>query len=223
MKVSLAIFSLNEIEGIKAVMPQIEKDWYDELIIVDGGSNDGTFEYAKEQGYFIFKQEKKGFGNAFHEIMKKVTGDIVIIFSPDGNSLPKKIPHLVQKIKQGYDVVIASRYKDGAKSDDDDIITAFGNFMFTAIINLLFRAKVTDALVMYRAYRTHVIRDLNIDTDTVAWGTQILIRAARKKFKIGEIPGSEPLRIGGKRKMSPLKNGICELAVIIKEFFSRRN
>lgn len=218
MKVSLVVFSLNEINGMQAVMPSIKKDWYDELIIVDGGSIDGTIEYAKQQGYFIFIQKEKGAGAAFREAMEKVTGDIVITFSPDGNSLPEKIPELTEKMKEGYDMVIASRYLGCAKSYDDGIVTAFGNWMFTRLVNLLFRTKYTDVLVMYRVFKKDLVRSLGIDTNTPSWGTIMLARATKRRLKITEIPGDEPARIGGKRKMKPLKNGLYELFTIIKEF-----
>jgi glycosyltransferase involved in cell wall biosynthesis len=222
VKVSLIIFSWDEINGMRVIMPQIKKQWYDELIVVDGGSTDGTIEYAKEHGYFIFVQKDKGAGAAFLEAMDKATGDIVITFSPDGNSIPEKIPELVEKMKEGYDMVIASRYYKGAKSYDDDVVTAFGNWMFTSLINLLFGSKITDSLVMYRAFKREMVKELKINTKTPSWGTQLLVRAIRKKKKIGEIPGDEPARIGGIRKMHPLKNGIIELARIGREFFTWR-
>jgi len=87
-------------------------------------------------------------------------------------------------------------------------------------MRVLFRAPITDCLVMYRGYRRDIVERLKISTPTVSWGTQILARAARKKLKIGEIPGDEPPRIGGVRKMSPLKNGTSELLRVIQEFFN---
>ncbi len=206
---------------MKVIMPRIKKEWCDELIIVDGGSTDGTIEYARENGYPIFIQKEKGVGAAFKEAMEKATGDIVIIFSPDGNSVPEKIPELIEKMKSGYDIIIVSRYLDGAKSYDDDVITAFGNWFFTNLMNFLFGSKFTDVFVMFRAYKRDSIKMLNIDTKNCSWGSLILIRATRKKFKIGEIPGDEPPRIGGNRKMSPLKNGYRELFAFLKEFFIR--
>lgn len=221
MKISLVIFSLNEIDGMRVVMPMIKKEWYDELIIVDGGSTDGTIEYAKENGYFIFVQKEKGAGAAFLEAMEKATGDTVIIFSPDGNSAPERIPELIEKMKEGYDIIICSRYLNGAKSYDDDPITALGNWMFTRLTNLLFCSNITDTLVMYRIFKKSLITDLKIDTKSPSYGSQLLLRAFKKKLKVGEIPGDEPKRIGGVRKMHPLKNGFIELCMILKEFFIR--
>ncbi len=222
MKVTLLIFTWDEIDGMRAIMPQIKKEWYDQLIIVDGGSTDGTIEYAKEHGYYLFVQKERGAGAAFIEAMEKVTGDVVITFSPDGNSDPERIPPLIEKMKEGYDIVIVSRYLNGAKSYDDDIITAFGNRIFTGTVNLLFRARITDLLVMYRAFKTDIVKELGLNTKTVAWGTQLLIRAVKQNLRIGEIPGDEPVRIGGVRKMHPLKNGIREISMIIKEFFNKK-
>ena len=56
-------------------------------------------------------------------------------------------------MREGYDLVIGSRYRDGAKSDDDDWLTALGNWMFTRIVNVLFGTRYTDVLVGFRAYR----------------------------------------------------------------------
>ena len=218
--VTLIIFTWNEVDGMKAIMPRINPGWYDQLIIVDGGSTDGTVEYARQQGYFIFRQQQRGAGAAFLESVAKATGDILIVFSPDGNSIPEKIPELVAKMEEGYDFVIVSRYLDGAKSYDDDAVTAFGNWFFTTLLRMLFRAPITDALVMYRGYRREIVKKLGVSTPTVSWGTQILARAARKGLKIGEIPGDEPPRIGGVRKMSPLKNGTSELLMTLREFFN---
>jgi glycosyltransferase involved in cell wall biosynthesis len=218
---TLLVFTLNEIDGMKAVMPLIPREWIDEVLIVDGGSTDGTVEWALTTGHNLFRQSRPGFGDAFLEGVARARHEIVICFSPDGNSKPEAIPPLVTKIMEGHDIVIASRYLDGAKSEDDDILSAPGNRTFTWLVNTLFQARITDSLVMYRAYRRHLIRELGVNTSTVSWGTQILLRALRAGKKIAEIPADEPRRIGGTRKMQPLKNTCYELAMLFREYFRR--
>src|ERR1039457_5602197 len=110
MKITLFVLTYNEIEGMKAIMPRIKEEWVDQIIIADGGSTDGTLEYARQQRYTVFVQREKGIRHAYIEGFPLIIGDIVITFSPDGNSVPEAIPALIEKIKEGYDMVIASRY-----------------------------------------------------------------------------------------------------------------
>ncbi len=221
MKVTLLIPTMNEIGGMKVIMPQIQRNWVDEILIVDGG-NGGTFEYAVEHGYRVLKQKSKGLVGAYREGVAAAIGEAILTFSPDGNSLPAPIPQLVAKLHEGgYDMVVASRYLPGAKSDDDDAVTAFGNWMFTKIINVAFSAKYTDTLCMLRIWK----RDLyylseNLFVERAGLEPVFCIKAAKLKLRVAEIAGDEPARIGGYRKMSPLLNGAGILVTIMLELFS---
>lgn len=217
MKTTLFVPTLNEIDGMKAIMPRVKKQWVDEILVLDGGSTDGTVEYAKAQGYRVVMQKSRGITNAYREALKVAKGDYIVAFSPDGNSQPEAIPKLVRKIKEGYDMVIASRYARGAKSDDDDPVTAFGNFMFTKLINIAFGGNYTDTLVMLRAFKKDIVQKLDIDVPRAGLEPLLSIRCAKQKLKVAEIPASEPKRIGGARKMNPLLNGLDILRLIFAE------
>jgi glycosyltransferase involved in cell wall biosynthesis len=220
MKITLFLPVHNEVEGIKLIMPRIKKEWVDEMIFVDGNSTDGTREYLEENGYFVIKQKSEGLCGAYWECLEVATGDVVIPFSPDNNSMPEIIPALINKMKEGYDMVIVSRYVDGAKSYDDDIVTAFGNWMFTKLVNILYGAKYTDALVMFRAFKKDLFQRLEINEKKhPVLEVLLCIRCVKRKLKVIDIPGDEPKRIGGVRKMSPLYNGSMLLFQIIKELF----
>jgi glycosyltransferase involved in cell wall biosynthesis len=220
MKTTLFLPTLNEIEGMKAVMPRVKREWVDEILLVDGGSKDGTLEYAQKEGYRIIHQTKtKGITGAYQEGIPHISGDIVVSFSPDGNSIPELIPELIAKIREGYDMVIASRYYGGAKSEDDDPVTAFGNWMFTKMINIIFGGHYTDSLVMLRAWRKDILSSFTLDVPRAGFEPLLSIRCAKEKRKVLDIPGDEPKRIGGVRKMNPLKNGIDILKLIASEKF----
>ena len=231
MKVTLLIPTLNEIDGMKTYMPQIKREWYDQLLIVDGQSTDGTIEYAKQKGYPIVIQKKKGMRNAYMEALPHITGDVILTFSPDGNSIPELIPQCIAKMREGYDMVIISRYAHGAKSYDDDLITGFGNKMFTAFINLFHGGHYTDAMVIYRAYKKSLIYDLDLDKNSsyeieerlfktnVSWEPLLSIRAAKRRLKVADIPGDEPARDGGERKLQVLRWGAAYMFEVFREIF----
>lgn len=231
MKTTLLVMTLNEVEGMKAIMPRIKPGWVDQIIVVDGGSKDGTIEWARDNGYQVYVQKKRGFRHAYEEVMPLVEGDVIITFSPDGNSVAELLPDLVAKMKEGYDMVIASRYLGPAKSADDDIVTAFGNWLFTRTVNILHGGKYTDVMVIYRAYKKQLVYDLDLVGDAayalpeklfgtkISWEPLLSCRAAKRKLKIAEIPGDEPPRIGGERKLQVLRWGAAYYFQFLREVF----
>jgi hypothetical protein len=127
---------------------------------------------------------------------------------------------MVEKMREGNDLVIASRYKDGAKSEDDDTVTAFGNWMFTKMVKILFGGNVTDVLVMYRAFKKELVTKLDLTRSEHAYFEQeLVIRALKLGLKVAEVPGDEPARIGGVRKMVVWYNGPMVLFGILRELF----
>ncbi len=233
MKTTLIVPTLNELEGIKAIMPRIKPEWVDQIIVVDGNSTDGTLEYLKEQGYFIIAQQKKGLRNAYLEALPYAEGEAVITFSPDGNSIPELIPPLVAKMEEGYDMVIVSRYLKNAKSEDDTFLTALANKVFTLTINLFFGGKYTDSMVIYRAYKKKYIQELDLDKDSsyklgekligkvMSWEMLLSIRAAKRKLRVAEIPGDEPSRTDGLAKMQ-WRWGFAYILQVFEEVFRWR-
>lgn len=219
MKTTLLIPALNEIDGMRRILQRIQREWVDEIIVVDGGSTDGSFEYAQSLGVIAFRQKSKGLINAYWEGLEIARGDVIIPFSPDGNSLPERIPELVQKMQEGYDMVIVSRYCNGAESEDDDFISAFGNWMFTKMINLFFGGHYTDSLVMFRAWKRDIVEAFEIDPSIAGFEPQLSIECVKKKLKVAEIPGDEPKRIGGKTKKRTLAAGWAILLLIVQELF----
>ena len=217
---TLVIPTLNERDGMEVILPQIDPRWVDDIVFVDGTSTDGTLDVIRRYGHGrLILQKLPGLSNAYWESLAVISSDIVVTFSPDGNSLPEAIPALLAKIREGYDMVIASRYLPGAGSQDDDPVTAFGNWMFTRVINLLFGGRYTDSLVILRAYRRSLIRDLDMEGQTSDFEPLLSIRCAVYKKRVAEIPAKEPRRIGGIRKMSPLINGWAIVVLIAREWF----
>src|ERR1700688_478484 len=100
MKTTLVVMTLNEIDGMRLIMPRINRRWCDQILVVDGMSTDGTIEWAREHGYEVYVQRTKGIRNGYLEAWELVRGDVVITFSPDGNCLPEAIPRLIAKIAE---------------------------------------------------------------------------------------------------------------------------
>ena len=218
MSTAIIILTLDEIDGVKVIVPKIDKKWAEEIIFVDGGSTDGTIEEAKKLGIGVIHQHNRGEGNACRIGVENTTSDHIMFFSPDGNDEPEEIPKLIEKISSGFDIVHISRFVKHSDSEDADMLDRFGNRMFTFLVNVFFGGHYTDALNGFRIIKRDVMDKLKTDAQHLNIEQQICIRAAKKKLNVFEISGKEPDRIGGERKMKPLQTGASLSAQIIKEY-----
>jgi glycosyltransferase involved in cell wall biosynthesis len=232
MTTTLLVVAKNEEEGMRVIMPQVRPEWVDQVLVVDGQSTDGTVEYARSMGYDVHVQREKGLRAAYREAWPLIRGDYVITFSPDGNSPPEYIPQLIAKINEGYDMVIGSRYYGDATSEDDDMVTGFGNWLFTSTINLLHGGHYSDAMTIYRIYPTRLFYQLGLDRDDTyerfekMYFTRIgvepilSVRAAKAGLKTADIACPEPARIGGERKLQIVRWGLAYMTQVVWEKFT---
>lgn len=228
--ITLLVLSLNEYHGIKAIMPKVDSSLFTQIIFLDGGSNDGTIEIVKEMGYEIYIQKKRGIRNGYKEIWPMIRGEYVLTFSPDGNSPAESLASLINEVEKGFDMVIGSRYLPPAKSYDDDPITAFGNWLFTKTVNVLYGAKYTDVMVLLRIFKTNLINELKLNDEKpfrlvekvyrtkISFEPLLSVRAVKYRKRVSEIPVDEPERIGGVRKLQILRWG----AAYYTQFFLER-
>ena len=192
----------------------------DEYFAVDYHSTDGTVEYFKSHHIPVVIQEKKGRGEAFYLSAKKAKGKYLVFFSPDGNEDPSDIPLLIRELKQSADMVIASRFMQNARNEEDGQVfkfRAWANRAFTLLANLLFRGKLTDSINGYRAIKKEAFEKLKLDAQGYAVEYQMSIRALKLGLKIKEIPTIEGKRIGGTSGAEAIPTGIKFLYYLIRE------
>ena len=216
----LVIPTLNEVDGMKQIIPLIKKEWVDEILIVDGGSTDGTIEEAKKLNLRVMQQKSKGsLGAAIYDGFESTKAEYLLMFGADGNNEPEEIPKMLEKIKEGYDQVIISRFGKTSINEDAGIIDAFGNKMFTAITNIFFHGQFTDTLSSSRALTKKAWDEIKFDAFGLDSVLQMSIRGLIKNQKIIEIVGNERARVGGERKMHRIPTATRLTARIIRELF----
>ena len=223
MSTAVVITTLNEIDGVKELLPKIKKEWAEEWLIVDGNSNDGTVDEVKKLGFNVALQKKKGHGDAVSRGVSDTKSDFILYWGPDGNHELQEIPTLIGKIKEGFDQVVISRFGKTSVNLDAGRMDTFGNKMFTFLINIFFGGRLTDALNLSRIITRKSMLRLKFDAEGLDSTTQMSIRALKQKHKIIAISGNEGKRIGGKRKMEPIPVGWDLTKLIILEFIFWNN
>lgn len=223
MKITAQIAALNEEESLPAVIKEMP-GIVSEILVVDGHSIDKTREIAESMGARVILQpKKKGFGDAHRFGFENASGDVVVIVNADWCQNPADIPRMIQKIEEGYDMVLGSRYLPGAKSDDDTIVRFIGNKIFTFLTNFLFGSKFSDSLYFFLAVKKDKVLNLNLEADDFSFCIELLVKAHQSGFKICDIPCVERPRFAGKSKVNALIDGSKILLQMIKWRLNNRD
>lgn len=220
IKSSLIILTRNEISGLKFLISKIPFDKVDEYFAVDYKSTDGTVEFFKQNNIPVIKQTVPGRSEAFRIGAKTARGKYLIFFSPDGNEDPKDIPKLIKLLERNYDLVIASRFIEGSRNEEDNQFFKFrkwANQIFTFVANIIWNGTVTDSINGYRAITKETFQRLNLDAEGFAIEYQMTIRALKLKLKIAEIPTIEGDRIGGQSSSIAVPTGLKFIYYLIRE------
>jgi glycosyltransferase involved in cell wall biosynthesis len=214
-RVSLIIPTLNEAGSIEAVLKEIPRDVVHEVLIVDGASTDGTADLVRRLGDRVIQQEGRGYGAAIATGFKHVSGDIIVLADADGSYNLDDIRRLVQRVEDGADLALGSRYLPESGSEDDTFIRYVGNKVFTWTLSKLYGVDITDALFFYMAIRRDVVQSITVTAPGFEYIVEFLIKAQRSGFKFAEIPSLEKSRTAGKSKVNAFRDGLRMLWTMV--------
>ncbi|MBI3051397.1 glycosyltransferase family 2 protein [Candidatus Woesearchaeota archaeon] len=204
MKVVVAIPAYNEEQTISTVVEEIKKALGKrsfEIIVIDDGSTDRTTEAAGKAGAVVYSHPGNyGLAEAFKTAMARALehkADVIVHTDADGQYAAEDIPKLLQKLSEGNDLVLGSRFS--GKIQHMPLINRIGNRAFSGVISGIARQRITDSQTGLRAFTSNVAK-LPIISNYTYTQEQIL-RAARAKYRIAEVPVTFRKRTHGKSRL----------------------
>jgi glycosyltransferase involved in cell wall biosynthesis len=230
-RISIVIPARNEARNLEVILPELPA--VHQVILVDGGSVDGTIETARRvmPGIEIIQQTRTGKGNALACGFAAVTGDIVIMFDADGSADPAEIPAFVGTLLAGADVAKGSRFCEGGGSEDITRFRQIGNLGLNLITNILLGTRYSDLCYGYNAFWAYTLPRLELPATAqprhadgrMHWGdgfeieTVLTCRFAAAKLNVVEVPSVERLRIHGESNLRAVSDGFRVLKTIWTE------
>ncbi|WP_195822452.1 glycosyltransferase family 2 protein [Roseobacter sp. MH60115] len=219
MKIALIILTRNERDCVEIVMPDVPAPGpgagYDDVVVIDGGSTDGTVEWFEENDIRVVgQQSRRGRGHAFQIAFESVEADAYLFFSPDGNEDPADLPKFRPLLEAGNDIVIASRMMKGAHNEEDDQLIRlrkWANNAFNFMANTAFRGKhpyISDSINGYRAITKSAADRLLLDAPDYTIEYQMTMRAFQAGLKIAEFPTNEGQRVAGDTQAHAIPTGL---------------
>ena len=193
-EVSVVIPCLNEAQSIAFCVEKALSAFRDagiagEVVVSDNGSTDGSIDIAENQGARVVHATVKGYGSALRYGIQQARGEFIILGDADGSHDFSEIGRFITKWREGYEFVIGNRFtgeiKDGAMSWHHRHL---GTPVLTGILNLFFRAGVSDINCGMRGMTKALAAKLDFRTNGMEFASESLIKAAKSGARIAEVP-----------------------------------
>lgn len=160
-----------------------------EILIVDNGSSDNSIKIIKDNNVRVIIVKQQGYGRALIEGTKRANGKYTIMGDADDSYNFLELEEFVDKLRQGYDVVIGNRYKGKIEKGS---MKVSHRLIGTPILSLLVREKykvcIHDINCGLRGYVTEKIKNLSCQSNGMEYATEMIIKSQKNNLKIVEIP-----------------------------------
>jgi glycosyltransferase involved in cell wall biosynthesis len=180
-----------------------------EIIVVDDGSTDDTYEAAAGAGARVIRLDpNQGKGAALRRGIQDATGEILVFIDGDGQDSPYEIPLLVGAFTPDVDLVLGSRFLGHFRPGAITRLNLVGTRFITFLVNQMFGSRVTDPLAGFRAVRRSILERIELKAQGYDIEVDLLLRVLRAGGRVVEVPASRSARPFGTSDLSSLRDGI---------------
>ena len=218
MKVSFLIPAFNEAATIGEVLERIAELGLDaQVIVVDDGSTDETKAIAEAAGATVISQANAGKGAAIRTAIAHAEGEIAVIQDADMEYDPAEVPDLIEPIVRGVaDVVYGSRLRGGKPQRAYLFWHLVGNRFLSLLTGVLYNTTLSDMETGYKAFRSDVIRSLDLRENRFGIEPEITAKICKRKLRIYELPISYYGRTAEEGKKITWRDGFRAVWVLLR-------
>jgi glycosyltransferase involved in cell wall biosynthesis len=221
---SIVIPTLNEATGIASTIESIRLDelrragFDTEILIVDGGSEDGTIEVARKLGAKVIVEPRRGYGRAYKTGFSRLKSDIIVTIDGDGSYPGDLIPRLVRLLSRNreLDFITTNRFSQ-RKATEINLLHRLGNFILSLTTRVLFKIKIKDSQSGMWIFRRSALKEILPVSDGMPFSEEIKVKAFLRLKGVIEVPIPFRKRIGS-AKLKVSRDGFKNLLFLFKLF-----
>lgn len=214
MKISVVLPAKNESSAIEDTVSKIRAlNLVHEVLVINDGSTDTTQQVAEKAGAKVITHPySKGNGAAIKTGARHAIGEIIVFMDADGQHDPRDIPRLLQKIEEGYDLVVGARQKGSQAS----VGRGVANSLYNGLASYMTEQKVEDLTSGFRAVQAEKFREfLYLLPNGFSYPTTSTMAFFRAGYSVSYVPIHAAKRVGTSH-IQPLKDGVRFFLIIFK-------
>jgi glycosyltransferase involved in cell wall biosynthesis len=221
--VGVVIPTLNEEANIAWVLERLPSI-VDEVVLVDGHSQDRTLEVARavRPDLVVTTQHFRGKGDAVRVALAAARSDLIVLLDADGSMEPAEIHRFVTPLLNGYDFVKGSRFLTGGGSQDLTVLRRLGNRALVRMTNALFLVSFTDLCYGFCSFRRDCLPALALTAHGFEIETELVVHALKANLRIAEVPSTELPRRYGASNLHAFRDGKRVLRTLLRERMVRQ-
>ena len=224
-RVSFIVPAYNEAATIADVLERVQALEFDkQIVVVDDGSTDDTprvlEDWRERDGVHVIRQENRGKGAAIRAAIPLLDGDITVIQDADMEYDPADVPELIEPIRRGAaDVVFGSRLSGGRPQRAYMFWHLVGNRFLSLLTNVLYNTTLSDMETGYTAFRTDVLRSLDLREDDFGIEPEMTAKVCKQGLRVYELPISYYGRTYAEGKKITWRDGFKAMFVLLRVRF----
>lgn len=215
MRLSIVLPAKNEAAGLARTLPRIRELYPDaELIVVDDGSTDHTVPLVAEWGGRVLSSPySMGNGAAVKRGARAASGDIIVFMDADGQHSPDHIALLVDRLSEGYDMVVGARSASGHASRQRGV----ANAMYNRLASWMTGHQIRDLTSGFRVVRADRFREfLHLLPNGFSYPTTCTMAFFRSAYPVAYVNLDVGKRVGIASHVRPLRDGVRFFLIIFK-------
>ncbi len=206
--VSVLVPTYNEAETIATVVEEYRDQGYDDVLVVDGGSTDGTQQLAADAGARVEQQRGSGKGQAVREAMEYIDRPVVLMVDGDSTYRPDEADRMLEPIFEGRaEHVIGNRFANmqpGAMTR----LNQAGNRIINRAFRFIHGKNLVDILSGYRAFTTDSFETLTLSADGFGIETELAVECVKHSVRVEVVPVTyEPRPEESETNLRPIRDG----------------
>jgi glycosyltransferase involved in cell wall biosynthesis len=229
-KVAIVIPALNEEAALRRLLAELPRHFAQWIIVVDNGSSDATAAVARDASVLVASEPARGYGLACLKGFRtacSLGAELVIFIDGDGSDDPADLPMMLAPVSEGRaDLVIGSRVSKRAERGAVPPQARLGNWLVSRMISILYGVQLHD-IGSFRVIRCSMLDALQMGEKTFGWPVEMLVKAARARYRILELPIHYRHRSHGRSKVAgtlvgSIKAAYCMVSTTLRYVGARR-